>query len=54
MKKKYFLILVLVVQSLLMLAQEAYEGYVLFSRNNSSNTYLLDMDNSVVHSWSSS
>ncbi|MBI1937042.1 MAG: aryl-sulfate sulfotransferase [Ignavibacteriales bacterium] len=31
---------------------QAYEGYTLFSPNNSRNTYLINMSNQVVHSWS--
>ena len=30
---------------------QAYNGYTLFSQNNSRNTYLVDMNNTTVHSW---
>jgi len=30
---------------------EPYNGYTLFSPNNSRNTYLVNMSNTVVHSW---
>ncbi len=33
---------------------QAFQGYTLFSKNNSRQTYLLDMNNNVVHSWSHS
>lgn len=33
---------------------EAYAGYTLFSSNNSRNTYLVNMSNTVVHSWTHS
>jgi hypothetical protein len=31
---------------------QAFPGYTLYSKSDSKNTYLLDMSNSVVHSWS--
>ena len=34
-----------------MLLGQAFQGYTLYSPNNSRNTYLLDMNNKVVHSW---
>jgi hypothetical protein len=30
---------------------QAFQGYTLFSPNNSRNTYLVNMSNTVVHSW---
>jgi len=30
---------------------QAYQGYTLFSPNNSRNTYLVDMNNQVAHQW---
>jgi hypothetical protein len=30
---------------------QAYLGYTLFAPNNSRNTYLIDMNNNVVHTW---
>ncbi|HBZ00254.1 MAG TPA: hypothetical protein DEO84_02930, partial [candidate division Zixibacteria bacterium] len=30
---------------------ESFSGYTLFSPNNSRYTYLADMSNTVVHSW---
>lgn len=31
---------------------QAYQGYTLFSPNNSRYTYLVDMNNQIVHQWS--
>ena len=33
---------------------DAYEGYTLFSVNNSTHSYMVDMNNTVVHSWNHS
>lgn len=33
------------------LYSQAFQGYTLFSPNNSRNTYLTDMNNQVIHSW---
>ncbi len=36
------------------IAAQAYQGYTLFGPNNSRNTYLVDMNNTVVKSWTHS
>ncbi len=33
---------------------EIYDGYILYSPNNSRYSYLLDMNKTVVHSWTHS
>jgi hypothetical protein len=30
---------------------QAFQGYTLFSPSNSRNSYLSDMNNNVVHTW---
>lgn len=45
------LIVITVFSSLFNLFAQAYDGYTLYSPNNSKNTYLINMNNSVVKSW---
>ncbi len=35
-------------------ANDVFEGYTLFAPNNSKNTYLIDMNGTIVHSWNHS
>ena len=49
---KLILLLILITGELC--AQEAYEGCTLYSPNGSHNTYLLDMEGDQIHNWYSS
>jgi hypothetical protein len=52
MNKTSLLVLIMAVQIFSASAQ-LYDGYVLYSRNNSTSTYLIDVNETVVHSWTS-
>ncbi|MDK9700109.1 MAG: aryl-sulfate sulfotransferase [bacterium] len=54
-KRKYIYVLLSVFTIFLpaILHAEPYEGFTLFGSNNSRNNYLVDMSNTVVHSWAS-
>ncbi len=52
--RRHLLLILAVAGSLLPTVQAAatpYDGYTLYSPNGGSRTYLLDLDNSVVHTW---
>lgn len=48
------LVVLLILITGVLCAQEAYEGYTLYSPNMSHNTYLLDMEGDTIHTWNSS
>lgn len=56
MHRSGFIALAIIAAALLFLSPaismgEAYEGYTLFSPNNSTHSYLVNMSNSVVYTW---
>ncbi|MFH0734539.1 MAG: aryl-sulfate sulfotransferase [bacterium] len=52
--RKYLglILLTFVICTNLNIYAQAFTGYTLYSPNNSRNTYLIDMNKTVVHSWS--
>lgn len=54
-QKKFLAVILLLLNFLFIPSSfyaQAYDGFTLFSPNNSRNTYLINMSNQVVHSWS--
>jgi hypothetical protein len=49
---RYSILVLLIIVFLSEVYPQAYEGYTLFSPNNSRYSYLVDMNNNVVHTWS--
>lgn len=53
--RRFFRLMILTFLNLiglpLLVKAQAFQGYTLFSPNNSRNTYLINMNNVVVHSW---
>jgi Arylsulfotransferase (ASST)/Carboxypeptidase regulatory-like domain/Secretion system C-terminal sorting domain len=54
MRYRYVLILMALMLTISLSAQEPFEGYTLYNSNGSSTAQLLDMNGDTVHSWSSS
>ena len=54
MKKGHLILVILMLITVAIYGQEAFEGYTLYCHNGSHTTYLLDMDGDSVHSWYSS
>jgi Arylsulfotransferase (ASST)/Carboxypeptidase regulatory-like domain len=54
MKKRQLILVILMLITVFIYGQEAFEGYTLYNPNGSRNAYLLDMEGDTVHSWYSS
>jgi len=53
MRKQIIILSILLIIFSEIKAQQPFDGYTLYNRLNSKTTYLIDMNNSFVHSWSS-
>ncbi len=53
MKKNLLILSIVLITFTTLKAQIPYEGYTLYNTNNSKTTYLIDMNNNIVHSWQS-
>ena len=52
MKKQLIILGILLFTLGTLQAQQPYEGYTLYNTGNSKTTYLIDINNNIVHSWS--
>ena len=51
-RRIFFLVIIVSIVTInIKIVPQAFDGYTLFCPNNSRNTYLIDMNNQVVHSW---
>ncbi len=53
MKKHLLILAILLITFNSIKAQQPYDGFTLYNTGNSKNTYLIDINNNIVHSWNS-